>query len=465
MSRMPILISIMFKEIIIVFLCLDGPFLNVSRYMLQVNDFGNIHVLMANNMDSIHYIKGFHNMVHNYCNICGEVIVGSLWICQISETCTLMAHDYCAKLGKPSRHRLHLDHDLTLLPSYPTRFIMNCNTCKVAIDNFSLFCRICNIITCIECVIRFDKFLGMSYRGQKVIGATEVKGSTDGDRFFQVLVSRSYPTPCTICDERLFGKVVSCEESGKIYHRRCIELCKKTRVNHPLHSHSLTMEERSGSNCIACKQNITKSCLFCSVCEISFHIKCSEAVDASGKNIYHKHILYNFWIDDLRVIRACSVCGRPCGASFYGCIDCNFCAHQECVGFPANVKNQQHQHTVVEKEMNMGPEKCALCRSDVFKMGYSCKHCNDSFHMKCIMSMVKIESCTILEPKLFLYRIDISILYFSDVTQDDREAGLEEQLGDVFFMYIERILLNMFEEEETEEDDFWMEARRLLLRY
>lgn len=266
---------------------------------------------------------------------------------------------------------------------------MNCNTCKVEINSFNLFCRICSLITCIKCVLRFDKLIGMSHTGQKVIGATQVKCSKDWHHLFQVLVSSSYPTACTICDERLCGKVVSCAECGEMYHPRCIELKKQVRRNHPLHSHRLTMEQRSWSNCIACKLNITKYCLFCSLCEISFHIKCSEAVDASGKN-NHKHILYNFWIDDLRVIRAWSVCGRPCGASFYGCIDCSFCPYLECVGFPANVKNQQHQHTVLEKDIYLGAEKCALCGSEVFDKGYSCKHCKDSFHMRCIMSMVKI---------------------------------------------------------------------------
>lgn len=41
---------------------------------------------------------------------------------------------------------------------------------------------------------------------------------------------------------------------------------------------------------------------------------------------------------------------------------------------------------------------------------------------------------------------------FSDVPQDDRKAATEaQQLGDIYFMYIERFLLNMFEEEKEEE--------------
>lgn len=136
------------------------------------------------------------------CRICGEVIFGSSWSwnCGTAETCRFKAHEYCAKLGQISKHRVHSNHDLTL-----SRFIMNCNSCKVGINSFNLFCRICNI----KCVLRFDKFLGMSHRGQKVNGATKVKCSKDDHCLFKVLVSRSYPTACTIYAESSCGKVVS----------------------------------------------------------------------------------------------------------------------------------------------------------------------------------------------------------------------------------------------------------------
>lgn len=331
-------------------------------------------------------------MDNPYCKICQDQIFGNPWKC---ETCEFQAHDYCAELGQPSRHRLHPGHDLTLLPSYPAGGIVNCNKCKEKILGFNLLCRTCNLVTCMRCVVRFNQFTGVLRRGQKVIGATDERCTKHiGHCLLEVKISMSYMIKCIICDERLCGKVLSCMECGDIYHRRCTELRKQRWLDHPLHSHSLIMEQRSGSNCTACKLNIKKNGLFCDPCEVGFHIKCCEGVDASGKRSdFHNHIFYNFWIDDDGgvIIPVCIVCGRSCGASFYGCIDCSFCAHVECLGFPKYVKNQQHQHTVLEAASSFRKAgNCALCGSKCSDKWYSCKPCGKVFHKKCIMSMVRI---------------------------------------------------------------------------
>ncbi|KFK40759.1 hypothetical protein AALP_AA2G037200 [Arabis alpina] len=93
--------------------------------------------------------------------------------------------------------------------------------------------------------------------------------------------------------------------------------------------------------------------------------------------------------------------------------------YYECLGFPANVKSQLHQHTL-EEGYSSQVEKCMHCRSET-KVRYSCKQCKDIFHKECIMS------------------------------KDDRKAATEEeQLADIYFMYIERFLFKMFKEEDKE---------------
>ncbi|CAH2047757.1 unnamed protein product [Thlaspi arvense] len=370
---------------------------NKFENKLMVNDVGHIHILKS--------IK----VKDTKCTICCEKIFGISWDC---ESCEFKAHDYCANLGQPSRHRLHINHDLILLPSYPTWFIMNCDTCRENINGFNLFCRICNLITCIKCVARFNQLLGVLHKGQKVIGTTEEKCSTYKHDLFQVMVSRSYPVACTICDQRLCGKVLSCMQCGEIYHPRCIEVWSLRLYSHPKHScHTLFMRLIRGFKCTACKLDIAKYGLSCGDCNVGFHIECSEGV-VSEKNNVHNHTFYNFWIGDSRVAPACSVCGRSCGASFYGCVYCNFCAHGECLGFPAFVKSQKHQHKLSEIH-HWDRNRCAVCRLSCYGKSYSCFYCKELFHQKCIMSM------------------------------DDREAATEEkQLGDIYFMYIERLLLD-----------------------
>ncbi|EFH56678.1 hypothetical protein ARALYDRAFT_343769 [Arabidopsis lyrata subsp. lyrata] len=402
------------------YLLRDPPSLNCFSYMLQLTDIWHNHMMTLGDVKDI---------LRVVCNICDGDILGRPWEC---KTCIFMAHDYCIELRKPSRHRFHVNHLLTLLPSYPAGFIMNCYTCKTKIENFNLFCRVCNFIICTKCMVRAKQVLGELHRGQKFIGLT-----TEGTCFrrmhdlVEVMVSRSYATACTICVERLCGKVLTCVTCKDIYHPRCIQLRRQERRGHPLHSdHSLEIKLTSGSKCIACKLSIKRYGYNCSTCKVSFHIECIEAVSISGKIKSHKHYLYNFWMDDSRLNRACSICGKPCGASFYGCIGCNdFSAHVGCIGFPANVKNQQHQHIVVQS-YSWCRMSCSLCGLDIEtseKFRYSCNHCEDVFHMECIMSM------------------------------DEREAATEEeQIKDIYLMYIERDLFSLLKDalyQHTNSDD------------
>lgn len=356
---------------------LDRPFPQFFfMYMLQFNDTDHTHVL------TLGEDRGFPLS----CYICCEDLLGIPWEC---KSCVFMAHDYCLKLQKPSRYRFHLNHLLTLLPCNPAMFPMSCDSCETTIVGFNLFCRICNYIICIECMIKANQFHGELLRGQKYIGTAEEKCLEKSHSLVEVMVSRTYLKACIICDERLCGKVLSCVICRDVYHPWCIELGKQERLS-PLHpDHKLEMKLTSGSKCIACKLSIKRCGYDCSTCNVSFHVGCIEAVSISGKMKSHEHYLYNFWMDVSRFRRACSVCGKPCGASFYGCIDCNnFSAHVECIGFPTNVKNQQHQHIVVQS-YSWCMMSCSLCGLDIKpSIHYSCNHCKDLFHVKCIMSMV-----------------------------------------------------------------------------
>lgn len=349
------------------------------------------------------------------CWICYRFIHGRLWKC---ETCDFRAHDNCVKLRQQSRYRFHLNHPLTLLPSYPEGSInMRCNTCKEKISSFNLFCRMCDFVICTHCAVSVEMRLGELQRGQKFIryeqGKSCLKGGHD---LVQVMVSSSYMVACTICDDRLCnGNIVSCPDCEEVYHSRCVELWRRYRAleNHPLHyDHTLYMTRRKpGSKCIACKPDIdiSKYVFFCSTCSLSFHFKCIQAVGLSTTIKTHKHCLYNFQSDDSSSSsRLCTVCNKPCGASYYGCNICNMCAHVECIGFPTYVKNQRHQHIVQLKKI-YAKKICSICGLDTkfpdHKYQYTCDHCKDAFHTNCIlMSMVNSE---FVDPNLYI----LSVLY------------------------------------------------------
>ncbi|CAH8382747.1 unnamed protein product [Eruca vesicaria subsp. sativa] len=382
------------------------------------------------------------------CTICSRNIHGRLWECECDdETCDFKAHDNCVKLRQQSRYRFHLNHPLTLLPSYPAGTIkMRCNICEEKIDSFNLFCRICEFTICTKCAVSVKMRLGELQRGQKFIRYLEHEECLEGGHgLVQVMVSRSYTVACTICDDMLCDEnIVSCPDCEEIYHYRCCELWRRywALENHPLHfNHGLyrTRWKPAGSSkCTACKLDIdnSKYVFSCSICSISFHFKCALAVGLTKKIKAHKHCAYNFG-DDAEASssssRHCTVCNKPCGASYYGCDICNMSAHVECIGFPTYVKNQLHRHIVRLKKID-AKKICSICGLETkfpgHKYHYTCDRCKDAFHTNCIlMSMVEHEAATEEEQVS-----DISNEATEEEQVDDlsnEEATEEEQVGDL----------------------------------
>lgn len=256
------------------FFRLDRPPSIVLGIMLQITDISHNHLLTLGN------IKEFRAL----CSICDDDIVGRHWECE-SWVCDFQAHDHCVKLRQPTRHRFHSNHLLTLLPSNPAGFSMNCDNCKRQIEVFNLFCRICNFTICSRCVKIANQMLGELQRGQKFIGTRDESClNFIGHKLVEVMVSSSYLMVCIICDEKLCGKFLSCVTCGDLYHHWCFESVRPPLRNHPLHSdHDLRIKLTSGSKCIACKLSIEKCGYNCSTCKLSFHIKCiKEVVSTSG---------------------------------------------------------------------------------------------------------------------------------------------------------------------------------------
>ncbi|ESQ46091.1 hypothetical protein EUTSA_v10000100mg [Eutrema salsugineum] len=366
----------------------------------------------ANNLDTYrlgkvskcHICKEYCGNPFFYCVECGFRF--HLKCLEIPE----LTHNFCAELGLPIRHRLHSKHPLTLLPDSPVAgFSMICDICSQKVSGFNLFCRICSFIVHVRCVLRHSQFLGTLHRGQKLMVRARGTYCLKNHSSFEVTVSSSYPNTCTICEESLCGKIVSCVDCREVYHTWCIKGLQVKLRSHPLHpGHKLRFFPVSGSKCAVCKLNITKYGYSCRKCEVSFHFKCVKAVGLSERTKYHRdHYLYNFWEKDST--RVCSVCARRCGALFYGCMKCKFRAHVECLGFPTSVKNQRHQHTL-ELSYSLDKKTCSLCGSECHERIYSCDHCNEGFHLKCVMSTDGL---------------------IEDATEDD-------QLRDIYLMYIEK---------------------------
>ncbi|CAL9233400.1 unnamed protein product [Arabidopsis halleri] len=273
------------------------------RLFYVEDTFNHIHVMRLVHMSELEE--------EGKCNMCDTKIHGNPCKC---ETCSFQSHDFCAGLGGPSRHQFHLNHPLTLLPNSPRWMKRTCKSCKVDIKGFNLFCRICNFIIDINCALKDKKMHGALHMGQ--IGLC----IQDKHSLFQVIVSRSYPIACSICEEKLCGKAFSCVMCEDIYHPLCIQVGRRVLVGHPLHSDhmiaisllesgskgpAMPSQKREKPQCTACQLNITtKYSYHCTICKINFHIDCIKAVIVPSKIKSHSHYLYNFWNNDMRVTRA-----------------------------------------------------------------------------------------------------------------------------------------------------------------
>ncbi|VVB08468.1 unnamed protein product [Arabis nemorensis] len=189
---------------------------NKIENKLTVNDIGHIHVMRDADMCELRQEEN--------CDICKSDILGSPWKC---ETCSFQTHSFCAELGRPSRHRFHWNHTLTLLPNPLARDMMSCDSCREDIKGFNLFCRICSFVIHVSCAMKGKRFLGML--GPKVVGTWRGRCLKGKHSMVQVMFSRSNQIVCDICQEKVSGKAVSCTQCENLYHFRCFDRCHRSK--------------------------------------------------------------------------------------------------------------------------------------------------------------------------------------------------------------------------------------------
>ncbi|CAA7044832.1 unnamed protein product [Microthlaspi erraticum] len=353
------------------------------------------------------------------CQICmksGVIFLDSYYQC---VECNLIFHFECLEIPDLVFKKSCHIHPLTC-QIYLAKDVEHCGVCETTVHkgHHVYSCQECDFLGHIECILQEEVpsplYLKDLYScGSLVTRATNQETTNNSENKLVVIgiqhnhVMRPALMSELIDDDaRLCGTIVSCMACGDVYHPEC---ANDNEVNgHPLHSdHRLSLALTSGSKCLACNREIIMHGFYCGTCQVSFHAKCVKAVKLPAKP--HSHYVYNFWVENSRLTRACSICKRPCGASFYGCIDCDFKSHVECLGFPANVKNQRHPHTVVEVIYDYW-RSCSLCGSKIQKddhTNYSCNHCGDYFHKTCFMSMNDLEAVTEEEQIIDIYLMNI----------------------------------------------------------
>ncbi|KAG7974093.1 hypothetical protein I3843_06G030100 [Carya illinoinensis] len=169
------------------------------------------------------------------------------------------------------------------------------------------------------------------------------------------------------------------------------------------HRHPLVLLDILPSDpifCCVCGKDRSDPTYGCLKCHFFIHRSCFErSWPKKIQHFYHPCLLKFYWgIDDDRVMFPCSACRRPLpqGASFYGCIGCNFVmdfactflASAEYAGNQKQIHHFLHGHPLsLSKIEESNQIDCYLCKKPCNGTTYgcgrsSCKHVY--FHESCL---------------------------------------------------------------------------------
>ncbi|BAB02601.1 unnamed protein product [Arabidopsis thaliana] len=156
--------------------------------------------------------------------------------------------------------------------------------------------------------------------------------------------------------------------------------------DHARHIFEESPRDSRDAICKLCKSTVSfeSFAYYCRECRSHFHKDCLTIINAK----IHEHTL--------TFIRRenpfpCDVCGRDDkGMDMYGCLQCDFFVHRQCIFLPKVIKLTRHSQRLSHVfRISDGDNICGVCRSqvDVRYGGYSCieKTCNYVVHSSCII--------------------------------------------------------------------------------
>ncbi|EOA17856.1 hypothetical protein CARUB_v10006261mg [Capsella rubella] len=156
--------------------------------------------------------------------------------------------------------------------------------------------------------------------------------------------------------------------------------------DHPRHIFEESACKSSDAVCKLCKSEVSLESLayYCRECSSHFHKDCLTITNAE----IHEHTLTFIRRE---IYFPCDVCGwDPNGMDMYGCLQCDFFLHRQCIYLPKVIKLTRHSHRLFHVfRISSGDNICGVCHSqvDAGYGGYCCieKTCNYVVHLSCII--------------------------------------------------------------------------------
>ncbi|KAG6591307.1 Jacalin-related lectin 19, partial [Cucurbita argyrosperma subsp. sororia] len=329
------------------------------------------------------------------CVVCGLLIKSgsSYYFCSI---CDAHFHQQCAELPREMLNSDFHEHPLFLLADV-THTQTICNSCKNDCGEFIYNCSPCEFNLHVACLQSFNhKHTFTKFRNQIqfVCRACGEKGN-------------GFSWYCTICHLSV--------------HKECAELPLTLRTfGHRLHDLSLTYF-RDGidfvgnkMDCKFCGEEIkTKYAAYgCYKCKYFVHLDCARKqpnftvddldssddenakIEVSGSEIQHfihHHRLAFVTEEQLRQDRVCDGCMKRLSGPSYGCEECGFFAHKECLELPRKKRNFLHQHRLNLISIPDFVFQCKACLKHFNGFAYHCKTCLSTFDTRCASIKIPFE--------------------------------------------------------------------------
>ncbi|XP_022155637.1 uncharacterized protein LOC111022694 [Momordica charantia] len=194
---------------------------------------------------------------------------------------------------------------------------------------------------------------------------------------------------CEACRQHFHGFAYHCRACFSTFDTRCASI--KIPFEHPGHEHPLSLNRTNEDhNCEGCGEGVKKKLAFrCVHCDFHLDARCAT-LPATVRHRADAHPLELGFVEEEGEEYYCDVCEleREPQVWFYGCRECSFSAHLECVvgEFP-HVKSKMHEahrHPLNLAMKWKGVEQggdCAACgESCSDDLAFECGVCKFNVH-------------------------------------------------------------------------------------
>ncbi|KAE8662588.1 hypothetical protein F3Y22_tig00113279pilonHSYRG00035 [Hibiscus syriacus] len=176
---------------------------------------------------------------------------------------------------------------------------------------------------------------------------------------------------CKACRQRLSGVIYACLPCEFFLHESCLkdmleEVQSSFHPQHPLRTFAFLNDNEP--LCDACSENVEGLVFSCFECAFHMHYSCATYQFREVKHGCHVDhcLLYlgkGFFGDESP---RCNECGQACENTLWGCLECEFYIHLECISLPFVVKHRRHLHPLVlttVTEDDSGKYYCDTCET------------------------------------------------------------------------------------------------------